>query len=161
MPPSAHHACATCNGGAGFSLPTPACGARTPGSTGVTSGVFDMIAPGFHMTLWIRRGAVALVLLAGVSVYALQQQGGGRGGRSGGGEEEDVILPNGKSQKEEILKAEHQQNIKDAADLAELAEQLKNDLEKNDRYVVSMATLKKTDDIEKLAKRIRARLRHN
>jgi hypothetical protein len=112
------------------------------------------------MTLWIRRGAMALVLLAGVSVYALQQ-GGGRGGRRGGGEEEDVILPNGKSQKEEILKAEHQQNLKDAADLAELAEQLKIDLEKNDRYVVSMATLKKTDDIEKLAKRIRARLRHN
>ena len=113
------------------------------------------------MTLCIRRGAVALVLLAGVSVYALQQQGGGRGGRRGGVEEEDVTLPNGKSQKEEILKAEHQQNLKDAADLAELAEQLKIDLEKNDRYVVSMATLKKTDDIEKLAKRIRARLRHN
>jgi hypothetical protein len=113
------------------------------------------------MTLWIRRGAVALILLAGVSVYALQQQGGGRGGRGGGAEEEDVVLPNGKSQKEEILKAEHQQNIKDAADLAELAEQLKIDLEKNDRYILSMATLKKTDDIEKLAKRIRARLRHN
>ena len=111
------------------------------------------------MTLWIRRGAVALLLLAGVSVYALQQAGG-RGGRRGG-EEEDVILPNGKSQREEILKAEHQQNIKDAADLAELAEQLKIDLEKNDRYVLSMATIKKTDDIEKLAKRIRARLRHN
>jgi hypothetical protein len=111
------------------------------------------------MTLWIRRGAVALVLLAGVSVYALQQ-GGGRGGRRGT-EEDDVILPNGKSQKEEILKAEHQQNIKDAADLAELAEQLKIDLEKNDRYVVSMATLKKIDDIEKLDKRIRARLRRN
>ena len=115
------------------------------------------------MTLWIRRGAVALVLLAGVSVYALQQQGGGRGGRRGGAgeEEEDVILPNGKSQKDEILKAEHQQNLKDAAELADLAEQLKIDLEKNDRYILSMATLKKTDDIEKLAKRISARLRHN
>jgi len=100
---------------------------------------------------------VALVLLAGVSVYALQQGGGG--GRDDA--EEDVILPNGKSQKEEILKAEHRQNIKDAADLATLAEQLKIDLEKNDRYVLSIATLKKTDDIEKLAKRIRARLRHN
>jgi hypothetical protein len=113
------------------------------------------------MTLWIRRGAVALVLLAGVTVYASQQQGDGRRGRGSGGEEEDVTLPNGKSQKEEILKAEHRQNIKDAADLAELAEQLKIDLEKNDRYVLSIATLKKTDDIEKLAKRIRARLRHN
>ena len=113
------------------------------------------------MTFWIRRGVVALVLLAGVSVYALQQQGGGRGGRRGGGDEEDVVLPNGKSQKDEILKSEHQQNLKDAAELAELAEQLKIDLEKNDRYVLSMATLKKTDDIEKLAKRIRSRLRHN
>jgi hypothetical protein len=113
------------------------------------------------MTLWIRRGAVALVLLAGVSVFALEQQGGGRSGGRRGGEEEDVILPNGKSQKDEILKAEHQQNLKDAAELADLAEQLKIDLEKDDRYVLSMATLKKTDDIEKLAKRIRTRLRHN
>ena len=70
------------------------------------------------MTLWIRRGVVALILLAGVSVYAIQQ-GGGRGGARGG-EEEDVILPNGKSQKDEILKTEHQQNLKDAAELAEL-----------------------------------------
>lgn len=113
------------------------------------------------MTLWIRRGAVVLVVLVGFSAYALQQSSGGRGGRGRSAEEEDVVLPNGKSQKEEILKVEHQQNLKDAADLAELAEQLKIDLEKNDRYVLSMATLKKTDDIEKLAKRIRMRLRHN
>ena len=131
---------------------------RGPGSA---RGISDMMAPGLHMTLWIRRGVAALVLLAGVSVYGLQQQGGGRGGGRGRGEEEDVILPNGKSQKEEILKAEHQQNLKDAAELADLAEQLKIELEKNDRYILSMATLKKTDDIEKLAKRIRARLRHN
>ena len=117
-----------------------------------------MITPGLHMKLWIRRGVVALVLLAGVSLYALQQ-GGGRGGRRGD-QEDDVILPSGKPQKDEILKAEHQQNLKDAAELADLAEQLKIDLEKNDRYVLSMATLKKTDDIEKLAKRIRARLHH-
>jgi ABC-type Zn2+ transport system substrate-binding protein/surface adhesin len=81
------------------------------------------------------------------------------GGRRGSGEE-DVILPSGKSQKDEILKQEHLQNLKDASELMELAEQLKLDLEKNDRYVVSMGTIKKTDDIEKLAKRIRGRLRH-
>ncbi|MEO8592436.1 MAG: hypothetical protein ABI759_03870 [Candidatus Solibacter sp.] len=110
------------------------------------------------MRLWIGRVAVVLVFLAGVSVFALQQ-GGGRGGR--GLADEDVTLPNGKSQKDELAKAEHRQNLKDAADLAELADQLKVELEKNDRYVVSMATIKKTDDIEKLAKRIRSRLRHN
>src|ERR1035437_2721972 len=132
-------------------------------SGAIVRGISDMIAAGLHMKLWIRRGAVALVLLAGVSVYAVQQQGSERGGgrRGGAAEEEDVILPNGKSQKEEILKAEHRQNLKDAAELAELAEQLKIELEKNDRYILSMATLKKTDDIEKLAKRISAPLRHN
>ena len=117
-----------------------------------------MIAPGLHMTLWIRRGVLLLLVLAGVSLYAFQQ-GGGRGGPGYPGED-DVVLPNGKLQKDEILKAEHRQNLKDAAELAELAEQLKIDLEKNDRYVLSIATLKKTDDIEKLAKRIRSRLRH-
>jgi hypothetical protein len=74
--------------------------------------------------------------------------------------QEDTKLPNGKSQREEILKAEHEQNLKDAAQLADLAEQLKEDLEKNDRHVLSVATLKKTDEIEKLAKKIRSRLRH-
>ena len=118
-----------------------------------------MIAAGLHMNIWIRRCLPALVLLACVTVSAVPQRGGGR--RGGEGEDQDVTLPNGKSQREEILKAEHQQNLKDAAELADLADQLKIDLEKNDRYVLSMSTLKKTDDIEKLAKRIRARLRHN
>ncbi len=73
----------------------------------------------------------------------------------------DVTLPNGKSQKDEILKAEYQQNLKDAAQLTELAQELQQDLEKNDRFVFSISTLKKTDDIEKLVKKIRARMRHN
>jgi len=68
-------------------------------------------------------------------------------------------LPNGKSQQEEILKADHEKDLKDAAQLVELAEQLKEELEKNDRHVLSVSSLKKTEDIEKLAKRIRSRLR--
>ena len=74
---------------------------------------------------------------------------------------EPVRLPNGKLQPEEILKAEHEQNLKDAAQLVEMAEQLKQDLEKNDRHILSMATLKKTDEIEKLVRKIRSRLRRN
>jgi hypothetical protein len=72
----------------------------------------------------------------------------------------DVRLPNGKSQQEEILKAEHEKSLKDAAALVDLAEQLRADLEKNDSHVLSIGTLKKTEEIEKLAKRIRARLHH-
>lgn len=73
----------------------------------------------------------------------------------------DVLLPSGKSQKDEILKAEYEQNVKDAAQLTDLAQQLQQDLEKNERFVFSIATLKKTEDIEKLARKIRTRLRHN
>jgi hypothetical protein len=119
-----------------------------------------MIAAGLRMKIWIQRCVPALLLLACVTLSAVPQQRPGAR-RGPGDDDQDVTLPNGKSQRDEILKAEHRQNLKDAADLAELADQLKVDLEKNDRYVVSMATIKKTDDIEKLAKRIRSRLRHN
>src|SRR5580765_3215442 len=113
------------------------------------------------MKLWFGR-CVLVLLLAGVTPFALPQRGGSQGRQPPGDPNlPDVELRNGNSQRDEILKAEHEQNLKDAAELAQLAEQLKIDLEKNDRFVLSIATLKKTDEIEKLAKRIRTRLRHN
>ncbi len=69
-------------------------------------------------------------------------------------------LPNGKSQSEEILKQEFAKNLSDSRELTELARTLQEDLEKEDRFVLSLATLKKLDDIEKIAKRIRSRLKH-
>jgi hypothetical protein len=72
----------------------------------------------------------------------------------------DVRLPNGKLQRDEILKAEYQKSLEEARELSKLAEELKVDLEKNDRYVLSISTLKKTEEIEKLAKRIHDRLKH-
>jgi hypothetical protein len=45
--------------------------------------------------------------------------------------------------------------------LVELSQQLQEELEKNDSSVLSLSTLKKTDDIEKLVKKIRSRMRHN
>jgi hypothetical protein len=71
----------------------------------------------------------------------------------------DVQLPNGKSQHEEIMKMEHKKNLEDSAAMAKLAEEVSEDLEKNDRYVVSIKTLKQLDEIEKLAKAVRGRLK--
>lgn len=68
-------------------------------------------------------------------------------------------LPNGKSQKEEMLKADHEKSLEDAAKLMTLTEELKIELEKNDRHVLAISTLKKLEDIEKLTKRIRSRLK--
>jgi len=118
------------------------------------------------MTHCLRRCALGLSLAA---VFALASPPGpGDAGPPAPQEREDagdrkdgVRLPNGKLQTDEILKAEHEQNIKDAARLVELTQQLQQDLEKYDYTVLSMSTLKKTDDIEKLVKKIRTRLRHD
>ena len=72
----------------------------------------------------------------------------------------EIRLPNGKLQRDEILKAEYQKSLEEARELAKLAEDLKPYLDKNDRNVLSLATLKKTEDIEKLARRIHDRMKH-
>jgi len=77
-----------------------------------------------------------------------------------GEEPEEVRLPNGKLQRDEILKADFQKSLEDARALSKLADELKLALEKNDRYVLSIPTLKKTEEIERLARRIRDRLKH-
>jgi hypothetical protein len=74
-------------------------------------------------------------------------------------EDEPVRLPNGKLQSEEILKEDYKKNLKDTQDLIELGEALKTSLEKNEQHVLSLADIKKTEDIEKLARRIRGRMR--
>jgi hypothetical protein len=100
------------------------------------------------MKHWFRRYAAVLPMAA---VLAFAQVG----------QQPEPRLPNGKSQRDAILKAEHEQSIKDAAQLVELAQELQQDLEKNERFVLSISTLKKTDEIEKLVKKIRSRMRRN
>jgi negative regulator of replication initiation len=72
---------------------------------------------------------------------------------------EEVRLPNGKKQQDEILKAEYEQNVRDARDLVSLSKSFEEDLEKDDRFVLSLSSLKKLDDMEKLTKRIRGRMK--
>jgi hypothetical protein len=74
-------------------------------------------------------------------------------------EEGPARLPNGKLQSEEILKDDYKKNLKDAQDLIGLAESLKMSLEKGEQHVLSLGDIKKTEEIEKLAKRIRSRMR--
>ena len=98
------------------------------------------------------RCAIA-ILCAGLFTSALPQRGGPP-------PEQDQRLPNGKLQRDEILKADFQKSLEDARVLSKLADELKVALEKNDRYVLSIGTLKKTEEIERLARRIRDRLKH-
>jgi hypothetical protein len=57
-----------------------------------------------------------------------------------------------------MLKSDYEQNKLEAAQLARLAAEVHDDIEKNDRYVVSVKTLKKLDDIARLTRNIRGRL---
>lgn len=76
-----------------------------------------------------------------------------------GRQEPEWKLPSGKSQKEEILKADYEQSLKDAERLLKLSEEFKAELEKQGRHVLSVGTLRKVEEIERLARRIRSRLR--
>jgi hypothetical protein len=73
--------------------------------------------------------------------------------------QDDVHLPNGRKQQDAILQADYEKNLKDARDLIDLARSFELDLEKEDRFVLSVASLKKLDDIEKIARRVRGRLK--
>jgi len=74
-------------------------------------------------------------------------------------EEPELRLPSGKSLKEEILKADYEQSLRDAERLVKLSEEFKAELEKQGRHVLSVSTLRKIEEIERLARRIRSRLR--
>jgi|SRR5271165_755496 len=73
--------------------------------------------------------------------------------------ESDGRLPNGKLQRDEIIKAEHEKSLADASEIKHLAEELRADLDRDGSFVVSVQTIKKTEEIERLAKRIRGRLK--
>jgi hypothetical protein len=74
------------------------------------------------------------------------------------GEDDEKRLPDGKSQNNAIAKQEHEAALKDADQLIAMAQQLKEQLVKAGDYVVPVSCVKKTEDIEKLARKIRGRL---
>ena len=72
----------------------------------------------------------------------------------------DVRLPNGKRQMDEILKSDRDKSVQDVKQLIELAQAVQKDLEQKDsQQVLNLADIHRTEEIEKLAKRIRSRMR--
>jgi len=106
------------------------------------------------MKIWLRRAT----LLAPLGLLAQIPDASRSSPRRREREEEPVRLPNGKLQRDELLKHEYEQNVKDAGQLLSIAKELKDDLDKNLQYVLSLGCIKKTEEIEKLARRIRSRM---
>ena len=63
------------------------------------------------------------------------------------------------SQLQELLKEDKKKSIQDTSEILDRAGKLKSELESNDHQVLSMKALKEAEEIEKLAKRIRGRMR--
>ena len=73
----------------------------------------------------------------------------------------EVILPSGKPQRQEILKADFAKSKAEAAELAELTQQLKEEIDKSEHQVLNLRIVKKAEEIERLARRIKDRLRRS
>jgi hypothetical protein len=72
---------------------------------------------------------------------------------------EILRTPDGRNRTEMILKADHEASKKDVDTMRKLIEDVKIDMEKNDRHILSVSTLKKLEEIEKLSKKIRGRMK--
>ena len=68
-------------------------------------------------------------------------------------------LPSGQLQQDAILKADYEQNVKDAREMTALAKSIELDFDKYDQNVLSLGLLKKLDDMDKITKRIRGRIK--
>lgn len=101
----------------------------------------------------------SLLVLFGVALPASPQALPPQGPSFPDDHDKDIKLPNGKSQRDEMLKSEFEKSLSDAGDLLRLAGDLKADLEKAGSFVVPVAAIRKTEDIERLCKRIRGRLK--
>lgn len=66
-------------------------------------------------------------------------------------------MPDGTLQSEAILKDEHKKNLADIGRLQVLAKEVEEELKKFGHHVLSTGLLKKLEEIEKIAKRMRSR----
>ena len=74
---------------------------------------------------------------------------------------EEITLPNGKKWSDAIAEADHQSDVKDARALAALTVEIRDDIEAGDKFVLSLKTLRKIDDADKILKKLGARMRKN
>lgn len=73
-------------------------------------------------------------------------------------DDEGPRLPNGKLQRDVILKHDHQRNLEDLREIRRLSGELIGELRKDTAFVLSLKSLKKLERMEKLSKDVRKRI---
>jgi hypothetical protein len=107
----------------------------------------------------VTRIALSAALMAALLPTSGAQSRGGIDPLTGEPDRYSAKMPSGKSQRDEIIKADHKKNLEDMAELTRLTAEVRDELEKSDANIVSVKLLKKLDDIEKLTRNIRGRLK--
>lgn len=73
--------------------------------------------------------------------------------------DEGPRLPNGKLQRDAILKDEHRKNLEALREIQQLSGELIQELEADTEMVLSIKSLKKLEQLEKLSKQVKNRVR--
>ncbi len=68
-------------------------------------------------------------------------------------------LPDGRLQSEVILKEDYKKNLEDLDKIRGLASGIEDEFKKGDRHVLSLKALKDLEEIEKISRRIRQRMK--
>ena len=68
-------------------------------------------------------------------------------------------LPNGKSRKLAILKADHEKSLEDVREIIKIAQDLERELTEKTEHVLSLEAIEKAVEIEGLSKRLQKRLK--
>lgn len=72
---------------------------------------------------------------------------------------DDDRLPDGRSRRRALLKADHEKSLEDVREILEIAQNLERELEENTEHVLSLEAIEKASEIEDLAKGLGKRLK--
>lgn len=103
---------------------------------------------------WVR--SAALLLLTGVLLPGIGQRGGRLNTFSDASEQPPQRVGPSDTAR---AKAERDRNIQDATRLSELADKIKRDLSASSSFTLSLATVKDSEEMAKLSKKLHSRLK--
>ena len=106
-----------------------------------------------HMKMILKHSLCSVVLLG--CALAVSGQDPMKRGQRQSQEEKDLQA----KQQKALIKEDYEKNLEDSRSMVRLSESLRDEIEKSDQNIVSMSAMKKAEEIEKLSKRIRSRLK--
>lgn len=74
-------------------------------------------------------------------------------------DEQDPKMPDGSSRTLMVLKSDAKKSTQDIEKVIALVTELQQEIERNEYHVVDLGSLRKTEEIERLVKRIRGRMK--